>query len=300
MTANSRLLRNPSHRVLPLLALTLGLIPAVQALASEPSATSWKTDYSAAVLEAQAEEKMLLIFFHREGDHAPERRFEQEVVTHPTIAKLLDNYTLAKLPVTTEVQFKGKPIRLLSHGAFVHLEGKPGVAIVDYAHVDTPEYGHTVSQFIFRGERPRNVQEMQVILTLPQGTLTQRTLIYAVRTHPERPRSTNGILRRLLAGETHRHSQHQAAIQSQGHHQWDSRFQMIKAQLPGNMLPVEVCAESWPGQNLEDAAIECVRSWRHSSGHWSAVSSESTYYGYDMKRGRNGIWYATGIFARNR
>lgn len=286
--------------VFPLLALSFCLIHAAQAPASEPPVFSWKSDYSEAVLEAQAEKKMLLIFFHREGDHAAEQRFEREVVTHPSIVKLLDNYTLAKLPVTTEVQFKGKSIRLLNHGAFVHLEGKPGIAIVDYAHVDTPEYGHTVSQFIFRNERPRSVQEMQVILTLPPGTLTQRTLIYAVRTHPERPRSTNGILRRLLAGETHRHSQHQAAIQSQGHHQWDSRFQMIKAQLPGNLLPVEVCAESWPGQNLEDAAIECVRSWRHSSGHWSAVSSESTYYGYDMKRGRNGIWYATGIFARNR
>ena len=33
---------------------------------------------------------------------------------------------------------------------------------------------------------------MAVILDLPPGTLTQRTLIYAVRTHPERPASADG------------------------------------------------------------------------------------------------------------
>jgi len=46
------------------------------------------------------------------------------------------------------------------------------------------------------------------------------------------------------------------------------------------------------------AAIECVRCWRLSSGHWGAVRESHPVYGYDMKRGDNGIWYATGIFGR--
>jgi hypothetical protein len=28
------------------------------------------------------------------------------------------------------------------------------------------------------------------------------------------------------------------------------------------------------------------------------VRSRQSFFGYDMKRGRNGVWYATGIFAR--
>ncbi|HJT35965.1 MAG TPA: hypothetical protein VJ783_28310, partial [Pirellulales bacterium] len=39
-----------------------------------------------------------------------------------------------------------------------------------------------------------------------------------------------------------------------------------------------------------------VDSWRHSSGHWSAVYHRQPRFGYDMKRGVNGIWYATGLF----
>ena len=99
---------------------------------------------------------------------------------------------------------------------------------------------------------------------------------------------------RLLA-EAESHSQYQARIRLQGHHGWSARFPRIAAMLGGS--PREVCAESWPGQNLVESAIECVRCWRLSSGHWSAVQARNRAFGYDMKLGANGVWYATGIFA---
>ncbi|MCC9609686.1 thioredoxin family protein [Blastopirellula sp. JC732] len=258
----------------------------------------WYDDYSTAVRTAINENRMLLIYFRAEDEKKHEEF--QRVMADPKVAQLLDNYILAELPVNATVGNEDEKAKLLSHGAFQHMYGKSGVAIVDYVDSSDEHYGYVVSQFPFRDNRIRNAQQMQTILGLPRGTLTQRTLIYAVRMHPEAPRSTNGVFRRVLAAATFQHSRLQARMQLQGHHSWDSRFHQIAGQLPGHMLPTEVCAESWPGQNLEDAAIECVRSWRHSSGHWSAVSADNTYYGYDMKRGNNGIWYATGIFAKNR
>jgi hypothetical protein len=59
-----------------------------------------------------------------------------------------------------------------------------------------------------------------------------------------------------------------------------------------------VVAESWPGQELVEACVDCVHSWRQSSGHWSAVQGRQRAFGYDIRRGFNGIWYATGIFGR--
>jgi hypothetical protein len=132
---------------------------------------------------------------------------------------------------------------------------------------------------------------------LPEGSLTQRTLILAVRIHPDDPASTEGVFLTSLAKETESHSQYQARINRQGHHNWESRFHRISARLPGGDAAKEVCAESWPGMGLIAAAIDCVHSWRQSSGHWSAVRGRHAYYGYDMKRGSNGIWYATGIFS---
>jgi len=40
----------------------------------------------------------------------------------------------------------------------------------------------------------------------------------------------------------------------------------------------------------------CVASWRQSPGHWDAVKAQQASYGYDIREGSNGIWYATGIF----
>jgi len=139
-----------------------------------------------------------------------------------------------------------------------------------------------------------------VLLSLPIGSLTQRTLIFAVRTHPEGPASAISDPSPLLFAETANHSTHQANIAVQGHHDWENRFHAINARLPSGLIATEVCAESWPGQPLVDAAEECVHSWRQSSGHWNSVRARHALFGYDMKRGRNGIWYATGIFARRR
>jgi hypothetical protein len=141
-------------------------------------------------------------------------------------------------------------------------------------------------------------EQLEVIRDLPPGTPTQRALIYAIRTHPDAPASANGSFDPMLAKEAERHSLHQARIQLQGHHNWDRRFRRINAALPSGLTACEVCAESWPGESMVEAAIECVNSWRQSPGHWKAVSQACPVYGYDMKRGRNGIWYATGIFGQ--
>ncbi len=135
---------------------------------------------------------------------------------------------------------------------------------------------------------------------LPLGSLTKRTLTLAVRTHSEMPQSASRELLPLLSDECEAHAAHQARIGVQGHHDWESRFHRINAHLPPGLVAQEVCAESWAGQSLWDAARECVRSWRHSSGHWEAVRGAHPVFGYDMHRGENGIWYGVGIFGIRR
>jgi hypothetical protein len=174
--------------------------------------------------------------------------------------------------------------------------GRPGIAIIDYRSTDADLNGSVVSTFPITESLGYTPEQMAVILDLPPGTLTQRTLIYAVRIHPEKPASTDGQPSADLLQEARSHSEYQAAIQRQGHHFWASRFARIVARLPGGLTAREVCAESWPGQRLVDAAIECVRCWRLSSGHWSAVQAPNQGFGYDMHCGNNGVWYATGIF----
>jgi hypothetical protein len=257
----------------------------------------WLNNYAKATAAAERQGKMLFLYFYDTAADSPCERFEGETLQNQQVQRKLQNYVCLKLPIDAEIKLQGRHerIALLEHPAFGEMLGKPGVAVVDY-RAKAQYAGDVVSEFPLTEKLWYTSEQMAVILDLPPGTLTQRTLIYAVRVHPDRPASTDGELLPLLEEEAQSHSQYQADIRLQGHHGWNTRFQRILSLLPGGLTPREVCAESWPGENLVEAAIECVRCWRYSSGHWDAVSSHHPFFGYDMKRGDNGIWYATGIF----
>jgi len=184
---------------------------------------------------------------------------------------------------------------LIRDPGLVEMRRGPGVFVVDYAH---PEFDGRIVSILPRtgGKYYRfSSEHIDALASLPAGSLTQRSLILAVRTHPENPQSTNGTCDPMLCQEAAAHSAHQARTRKQGHHDWQTRSQRIAA---GQGGASEVCAESWENQDLLDSCVDCVASWRQSTGHWNAVRSPQSAYGYDIRRGSNGIWYATGIFIR--
>lgn len=265
-------------------------------VAEKPCEIPWMNDYAKAMAEADLRNKMLFIYFCDDCGDGVCNRFKAETLDDPQVQRKLRDYVCVQVSMNEKIKIGGKEIKLLEHEAYQEMLGRPGIAIVDYRTGGAKLRGAVVSMFPITEKLWYTPERMAVILNLPPGTLTQRTLIYAVRIHPDRPASANSELSADLVDEAQSHSQYQAAIRLQGHHQWDSRFQRIIGRLPGGLSAREVCAESWPGEHLVEAAIECVRCWRLSEGHWSAVGAPNRFFGYDMKRGDNGIWYATGIF----
>jgi hypothetical protein len=170
--------------------------------------------------------------------------------------------------------------------------------MIDLRDPEQPYCGRVVTALPFAGGKYYRWanSHLNVALDLPPGTISQRTMIWAVRIHPETPRSTAGQPHAALAGAAASHSAHQAQIGVQGHHSWETRFHQV-CSAAGAHTASEVVAESWPNENLIDACLDCVASWRHSPGHWNAVRTRHRLFGYDIRRGRNGIWYGTGIFA---
>jgi hypothetical protein len=254
----------------------------------------WYADYQQASAVAERHGKLLLVYFH-EPEVTPNRsRFENETLAHAEVRQRLARCVCVKVPLDKAAA--GKSTRQVDESGFEEMLGLPGLAVVDYAHREAAYYKQVVSVFPMIAGHWYTPERAVAILDLPAGTLTQRTMVYAVRVHPERPASTMGQFSAYLAQEAQQHSDYQASIHRQGHHFWETRFHRIGSQLSGGLMPSEVCAESWAGQRLLESAIECVRCWRLSSGHWRGVSSYHPVYAYDIKRGTNGIWYATGIF----
>ncbi len=282
--------------------LTAGIgashLMAAEPIVKDASGLEWHTDYAEAMRVAENDGKMLLIYFRGQGTNPSRDQFLKQLATDTDVRDRLTQYVLADVPVDAKIISEGSEVQLITHGAFAELNGREGVAIVDFANRDQPFYGYVVSLLPLQPGRYYRYQakHLPVVLDLPAGTLTQRTMIFAVRIHPEAPASATGELCNVLTDEATHHSTYQSRIRVQGHHRWGERFARITGRLPGGLHAQEVVAESWPHEDVVDAAVDCVDCWRQSSGHWSAVRTWQPRFGYDMRRGSNGIWYATGLF----
>jgi hypothetical protein len=275
----------------------LGAETRTAAARQQEPAISWMDNYQEALQAAAERSQFALIWFYDPAASEANERFERDVLSPSLIAEAIaERCACAKLPLDAKSASEDIPLKLLDHPAFADMQHSAGLAMIDMISAESPLFRQVVSVYPFT-RAAISPEKLAVLLSLPRGTLTQRTLMFAVRTHRERPRSTEGEFSSLLARETESHASHQARINLQGHHNWETRFHAINARLPSGLLAREVCAESWPGQGLVEAAEECVHSWRQSSGHWEAVRTKHALFGYDMKRGSNGVWYAAGIFA---
>ena len=261
---------------------------------------AWLEDYSKAQERAIAEGKMLLVYFRADEENAHRVRFERETLRDEKILQILQKFITVRLPLDADIMVAGERVRLLEDAAFAPLGGQAGLAVVDFRHPKSEHYRKLVGYLPFEKAAYyvaayESKHSVTTLLTLPAGSLRGRMMIYAVRMHPERPASTDGQRHPVLVDACGSHCTHQAKLGRQGHHLWEDRFQEIwKA--TGGVAPVEICAESWPGKSLIVACLDCVDAWHHSSGHWNAVRDSHPAYGYDIRRGTNGIWYATGLF----
>jgi hypothetical protein len=293
------------------LAIALGLLTTSVVRAADASANAstinpetvnaagldWHADYYAAYSEAAAEKRFLLINVTPTTASSAQQSAEQFMTAQPRLRQQLEHVTRLRVPANATIDVEGQARRLLSFSAFAELAGGPGFVLIDLRNEGEPYYGHTVSVLPFSSGKYYHWRPdyLSTILSIPAGTLTQRTMIWAVRIHPEGPQSTSGVHHETLADGAAQHASYQASVGQQGHQNFETRFHSLSAAAGGGVS--EVCAESWPGQNMIDSCIDCVDSWRHSSGHWRGVSRRHRAFGYDIRRGRNGIWYGTGIFA---
>jgi len=259
---------------------------------------TWHTDYASAYEAARQAKKMLFIFFRDESRPHIADSYERDVLSHTQLRERLNGVVRVVLP--TDVATPGKPLetdaaRLLDHAAFAFMYKRQGIAMLDLTDKHSTHFGQVVSAHPFSQGRYYTVHGTELVIGLPRGTITQRTLVWAVREHAAGPLSTTGQCHDALLQQANRHSQLQAQFESVGHHDWGTRYNEI-AVATGRSAS-EVAASSWGAQSLVEAAQQIVQNWAGSGAHWGMVATPQALYGYDMVRAASGNWYGTGIFA---
>jgi hypothetical protein len=254
------------------------------------------TDYDTAVHLAMETRRDLVIYFRGNGEL-------DGVLLHPEIKWYLQQYVFLCVPA--DFQYHGR--RLLDHESFREMQGKPGLVVVNLHDPDSPNYQTVISAHPLVKSRYAWVpdygpEQVRIILNLPNWlSLTQRSMLYAVSVHPEKPQSITGTPLPAMMAHCAHHSARQAQMQWQHHADLIAASSRVQQEAGIYLASAsEVVAESWGmifgGENVLEAAFSCVDAWRQSPGHWGAVSRPSRYFGYDIARGANGTWYATGFF----
>jgi len=259
---------------------------------------SWQSDYGRACAQAAGQKKDLVIHFRDEAGRL------DAALGDPTVKKKLGGYVCLRVPESYTLEGQ----RLLDHPALREMIGQPGLVVISYHDPDLPYYRaaisvHPLVSSHYAWVPDYGIEQIQTILDLPAtATLSQRSMIYAIRVHPERPRSVHSACHSAFLEHARRHSTRQADTRRQHHADLLATSSRLQSEL-GEPLggASEVVAESWGrvvgGENVLEAAFSCVDAWRHSPGHWSAVSRAHRYFGYDIARSDDDKWYATGIFA---
>jgi hypothetical protein len=261
----------------------------------------WETDYEAALKSARESRRSLLIYF--EPAQAPLDasaacdRFNDTALKDLRVASELGKYVLVKVQGVSEralAPVEAAPLTV-SAPDFSELESNPGLALVEFENTDAPYYGQTVAVLPFANSESPTPEETLTFLTLPPGTLTQRTMIYAVRIHPHQPLGAAGFPNPVTMTVATEQAEYQAENGILGHQNYSQRSRQALDALGGGS-PSEICAQSRPGIGLFEGALSCMHAWRNSSAHWNFLRREHRCFGFDIRRSKNGTWFSTGFF----
>lgn len=268
--------------------------PAVRLIGELP----WHIDYSAAYRQANTEHKQLLLFFRNEKDLLTAGQLEQNVLSRPELKEPLSKFVRVVLftnttaPVDKNAKPDSKPVKLLDYTCFSHMQGQPGLAIVDLLDKNDFLFGKCISAHPFTSNTLNSVGSVKILLELPRGTITQRTLTYVLRTHPEQPASVWGQGHPYLFDQCRHASQLMVNYGSVGHHDWGTRSAQVGGQFGSS--PMEV-ASMGSGNTLFEVAHSAVNLWRGSGVHWGMMITPGRHFGYDMVQSPNGTWFANGL-----
>jgi hypothetical protein len=260
--------------------------------ADQPAVILEINDYAVALETARAQQAILLVSI----EPTSQRQKDDPVARQLARSSLRDRFTGSGVSwIFCRLGMDEGGRELIKTASLQALRHGPGICVID--QMAGRWQGRVVTVLPRTPGKYYDFREtdLELLPDLPRGSLTQRSLVLAVRRHPEGPQSTCGSCDDVLATAATSHSVLQASLMRQGHHDWQKRSRQLTG---GSGGASEVCAESWPDQDLLDSCVDCVACWRQSEGHWQVVSSPQTAFGYDIRRGNNGIWYATGIFIR--
>ncbi|MDA0921325.1 MAG: hypothetical protein O2945_19825 [Planctomycetota bacterium] len=286
------------------------LVEKVEKPVSEAPAESlsWHSDYLAAYVEASQEKRFLLMLF-RENAVGGEPLAPTDSVFDPSLRPMLEQFSRVELPLNAampNVSSKNEdseqdalPNLLLKHRSFRHLGMQPGIAVVDLTDPASPNHARVVSVLPLQENGQFNNADLMLALNLPQGAISQRTLLFAIRsTVPDSSLSMREFSPTLIE-LAHRNSRYMANSGQVGSFDRENRAQQIEKEFGPQARLKELVFATEAETGIQDAALQAVTSWISNSESFDILDSPARAMGMEMfQNSESGRWFVTCFVVR--
>lgn len=269
---------------------------------------SWHSDYLAAYVEASQEKRFLLMLF-RENAFGGEPLISTDSVFAPSMRPMLEQFSRVELPLNAAMPIVSKknqdteqddlPNLLLKHRSFRHLGMRPGIAVVDLTDQASPNHARVVSVLPLPESGQFNNADLTLALRLPQGAISQRTLLFAIRsTIPDSSLSMREFSPALIE-LAHRNSRYMANAGQVGSFDQENREQRIEKEFGPQAELKELVFATESETTIHDAALQAVTSWISNSESFDILDSPAEAMGMEMfQNSESGRWFVTCFVIR--
>ena len=227
----------------------------------------------------------------------------------PSMRPILEQFSRVELPLNAvmpiladknnDSQKKGLPNLLLKHRSFRHLGTQPGIAVVDLTNRSSPNYARVVTVLPLPESGQFQNGSLTLALNLPKGTISQRTLLFAIRsTVPDSSLSMREF-NSTLVELAHRNSRYMANSGQAGSFDQETHRQRIEQEFGPQAELKQLVFATDSEATIHEAALQAVTSWIETSESFDVLDAPATEMGMDMFQNfESGQWFVTCFVIR--
>jgi hypothetical protein len=131
----------------------------------------WLDDYGIALRTAARQRKRLLLLAYGPGQDGMAQALAERLAEVPEIARAFQAAVRVKLPTDTKLPSDAGDLELVRHPSFSGLNGKPGLALIDFSTSDRALYGCVVWTLPALADHQFDLAEVARALGAPAGAI---------------------------------------------------------------------------------------------------------------------------------
>lgn len=256
-------------------------------------ALTWHQDYQTAYQQAIQQRQRLLVVF-RDTIDPDSINSPSTGLAGPELTPLLTDFVRLAMPANTTIPGQEGGTLLLEHRAFRHLNVQPGIVIVDLTDPESAWYGRVVSALPQPPGGRYTAELVQPFLDLPPGTVTHRSLLFAMRNANPQSQFAAIVGLDTLNRLADRNCRFMAQYGQTGAFDAAHRQSVIETEFGPDAQVRELTFATDDNRTIQDAAILAVESWIADRDNFRMLNGAVDAYGLEMfQTPDSGRWFVT-------